>query len=143
MKNLFATLVVIFASCASSTNADSTSKVKDIIAVGDKYGMCITLLANANMDKFGLPLQFEVDSEFYSRSNRNSYFQLIVKKYRKELDDAGENELSEDEAEYLAQKLRNDAFAIGAKWGAKFTSQGASTWDEPIRKCVLDFDLKN
>jgi len=144
MKKLLYLPVVLLSLNCSMVHAEGASKLPELIKVFEQYKVCLVLLSNGKLvDKFGLPLQFEIDSEFYSSANRSNYYPRLSKKFQAALDEAGLNELSEDEEKYLMQKLRDDSFQVGVKWGAMFTSQGASSWDEPYRKCVEEHNLYN
>lgn len=144
MKKLLCLPVILLSLNCSMVHAEGTSKLPDLMKVVEQYLVCYVILSNATVsDKFGLPLQFEIDSEFYSGANRSDYYSRLSKKMNAALDESGVNELSEDENKYFLQKVRDDAFKVGVEWGARFTSQGAVTWDEPYRKCVKEHNLSN
>lgn len=55
---------MLIGSSSTQLHAEGTSKLKELIEVYEKYKLCVVLITNAARDQFGLPLQFEVDSEF-------------------------------------------------------------------------------
>ena len=143
MRFILSVALFIFGLCASSAHSEEASKIQKLFAVADKYKLCLVLITNATKDDFGLSLELDIDSEFYSSLNRYLYYENIMEKVTAELDDLGQQELSDDEENYLYQKFQDDGLKEEAKWVELFNSQGVSTWDEPIRKCVAEYRLGN
>jgi hypothetical protein len=136
---LFRVLFVIWTVIGLPSYAVSAD-VQEALTVIEKRMLCIVLLTNAQTnDQFGLPLQFEVDSEFYSRANRELYFSKFFKLFTDAIQPF-EDKLTEDEQEYIGQKTYKDSMTLGAQWGAKATTNILS-WDKPYRKCVADYGL--
>ena len=73
MHKLIIVVLMLIGTSSTQLHAEGTSKVKELFEVYEKYKLCVVLLMNAATDQFGLPLQFEVDSDFYSSSNRKLY----------------------------------------------------------------------
>ena len=140
MKNVF--LILSFVLTASAPLAQS--KVSKLMEFHETLKVCLVLIESSKLDKFGLPLQFEIDSNFYSKENRSLYSKNLSAIIRTKLKDLGWDDLSDDEKTYLKQKWQSSNIEAGAYWGVKATTgDKISSWDEPYRKCVSDNNLAN
>ena len=136
-----AAIILMF--LASQSQAENTPDINAIIEFHEKNQLCLALLANGSTDRFGLPLQFEVDSEFYSRENRELYLGKYGEYFEAELKRLGRENLTVDEWNYLKQKWKTSNISVGAEWGARFAMSGIISWDEPYRNCVKEHNLTN
>ena len=136
-------LVIPLMFLATSSRAADTPDLDALIAYHEKQALCLVLLVNGSTDEFGLKLQFEIDSEFYSRENRELYKQNFAKLYNAEFDKLGYKNLTPDQKTYLKQKLHQSGMQLGIEWGMKSTISGISSWDGPFRNCVNDLNSKS
>lgn len=96
-------------------------------------------MTNVTHDMFGLPLQFEIDGDFYSKENRLRRMETFTKLI---FNEHNLDHFSEDEYTYFDGKLDKILFDEGFKWGMKSSSgEGIASWDEPYRKCVQTHNI--
>ena len=141
MMSRIAAIILMF--LASQSQAENTPDINSIIEFHEKNQLCLVLLANGKIDRFGLPLQFEVDPEFYSRENRELYFGKYGEFIKAELKRLGHENLTLDERNYLKQKWETSNFSVVVEWGTRFGISGIISWDEPYRNCVKEHNLTN
>jgi hypothetical protein len=136
-------LVIPLMFLATSSRAADTPDIDALIAHHEEQLLCLVLLSNGSMDQFGLQLQFEIDSEFYSKENRELYLQNFGKLYNAEFDKLGYKNLTPDQNTYLKQKIHQSSMQLGIEWGMKSTMSGISSWDGPFRNCVNELNLSS
>lgn len=126
---------------ASTSFAETKVDLSKLIEAHQEVQECLVLLINGKSDQFGLKLQFEVDSDFYSSENRTLYLKNLGEYINAKFSSLGYNELTADEKKYLNGKMRDSNLQVGMKWGMMSTSSGIASWDKPYRRCVSEYNL--
>ena len=139
VKNLLSRVLIVIWTLSGLPSFAASADVKEVLSIVEKRMSCMALFTSARLDQFGLPLQFEVDSEFYSRVNRELHYSKFMKMLETELE-VFEDKLTEDEEAYLLQKVEQDSMKAGIQWGVK-GGMNISSLDKPYRKCVKDYGL--
>jgi len=131
--------LTILMMAVTTTNSAAGTVLKDSLALIEQHKACSVLIFNGRLKKFGLPLQFEIDSEFYSKENRLRRAKVYAEMLNEKLNG---DQLSKDEQYYFKQKSREINMKEGVVWGVKSSmGEGIASWDEPYRNCVREFNL--
>ena len=134
--------VIAFATTATAETTQiekvQVTSLQEAVVYFEQNIDCFTLFVLASFDQYGLPLQFEVDADFYSKSNRVKRKEEILVQVEEVVDS---EHLSTDERTYLLQKNQELGVQAGVKWGIKSTYPGIASLDQPYRDCVIKHNI--
>ena len=116
--------------------------VKETVKYIEDNRQCITIFIVSIEDDFRLPLQFEIDYDYYSSKSVdqrwNKYLALITQKF-----DPQEKVISDDAKSYFGKKLNQVVSQEYLPIKNSFAENGAKYFDPLYRECVKSFGLDN
>ena len=103
-------------------------------------GQCITIFIVSIEDDFRLPLQFEIDYDYYSRERVdqrwNKFLAFTIQKVNEPLG----KEISDDAQSYITKKFDQIVYQEYFPIKNSFAENGAKYFDTLYRECVKQFN---
>ena len=116
--------------------------IKETVKFIEDNRQCITIFIVSIEDDFRLPLQFEVDYDYYSSKSVdqrwNKYLAFLTQKF-----DPQEKVISDDAKSYFGKKFEQIVSQEYLPIANSFAANGAKYFDPLYRECVKSFGLDN
>ena len=116
--------------------------VKETVKYFEDNGECVTIFTVSIEDYFRLPLQFEIDYDYYSSKSVDQRWNKIVALITQKFDPQGKV-ISDDAKSYLRKKIGQVIQQEGLYIKNSFDENGAKYFDPLYRECVKSFGLDN
>ena len=117
--------------------------VKEAVKYIEDNRQCITIFIVSIEDDFRLPLQFEIDYDYYTSESVDQRWNKFLAFTTQKINEPLGKEISADAQSYITKKFDQIVYQEYFPIKNSFAENGAKYFDTLYRECVRSFGLDN